>query len=242
MTQLLLNDRSLVVFVDDTGHERLVKDHPVYGLGGCAIMASDLDRIVRQPWREVRKFVKGSENEPLHACKFWRRATEKQKKVVSSFFTYPFFRFGAILSINTQYSQDIEIIEIIAKTLQSRIRDIAKWTRFEELHVIFESSERANDLIQKEMQDFGLQEDGKSIPIECYFMSKSACDPALEVADFVMYAVQRQARRKLGFKESGRNNFSSVFHSVDRRLVSYMDIDKVSLSGSQNNLANHNAA
>jgi hypothetical protein len=34
--ELHLPETSLVVFVDDTGHERLVEGHPVYGLGGCA--------------------------------------------------------------------------------------------------------------------------------------------------------------------------------------------------------------
>jgi hypothetical protein len=33
---LTIADQSLVVFVDDTGHEALVPGHPVYGLGGCA--------------------------------------------------------------------------------------------------------------------------------------------------------------------------------------------------------------
>lgn len=46
--QLILQDRCLAVFVDDTGHEALVKDHPVYGLGGCAAMGRDIDRIIAQ--------------------------------------------------------------------------------------------------------------------------------------------------------------------------------------------------
>ncbi len=190
-------------------------------------MAPDLERAICQPWRKVRKFITGSEDEPLHASKFWRRATEKKKEVVSNFFLNSFFRFGAILSINTEHPQDIEIVNIVAKSLQNRICDIAKWTRFEELHVIFESSERADNLIQNAMQNFALQEDGKSIPTECYFMPKSACNPALEVADFVMYAVQRQAKKGLGIAESSRNNFPDVFHSVDRRFVSYININKV---------------
>src|SRR5439155_9854091 len=52
--ELKLPEKSLVVFVDDTGHEALVKGHPVYGLGGCAVMADDLERVVRRPWHEAR--------------------------------------------------------------------------------------------------------------------------------------------------------------------------------------------
>jgi hypothetical protein len=52
---LTLPDTSLVVFVDDTGHGRLVEGHNVYGLGGCAVMANDLDRVMRQPSARGRK-------------------------------------------------------------------------------------------------------------------------------------------------------------------------------------------
>jgi hypothetical protein len=35
--ELVIPDRCLVVFVDDTGHQALVPNHPIYGLGGCAV-------------------------------------------------------------------------------------------------------------------------------------------------------------------------------------------------------------
>jgi hypothetical protein len=41
-TNLVLPDKCLAVFVDDTGHEALVAGHPVYGLGGCAALACTL--------------------------------------------------------------------------------------------------------------------------------------------------------------------------------------------------------
>jgi hypothetical protein len=65
---LTLAEQTLAVFVDDTGHERLVEGHPVYGLGGCAAMAHDLERIIRHPWHEVRRKVRGSPDLPLHAA------------------------------------------------------------------------------------------------------------------------------------------------------------------------------
>jgi hypothetical protein len=75
---LILPEKSFVVFVDDTGHEALVPGHPVYGLGGCAAMDKDLDRIIRQPWREVRRKVTGSPDTPLHANTFAGFATPEQ--------------------------------------------------------------------------------------------------------------------------------------------------------------------
>jgi hypothetical protein len=40
--ELSVSDHTLLDFVDDTGHEALVPGHPVYGLGGCAVIAGDL--------------------------------------------------------------------------------------------------------------------------------------------------------------------------------------------------------
>jgi hypothetical protein len=59
MDDLVISPESLVVFVDDTGHERLVEGHSVYGLGGCAAMGSDLENLVRGPWKEVRRQILG---------------------------------------------------------------------------------------------------------------------------------------------------------------------------------------
>jgi hypothetical protein len=73
---LILPDRCLAVYVDDTGHEALMPEHSVYGLGGCAVMGRDLDRLILQPWREIRKRVTGSPDTPLHANKFPTLATK----------------------------------------------------------------------------------------------------------------------------------------------------------------------
>lgn len=225
---LILPNDCLAVFVDDTGHEALVKGQPVYGLGGCAVMACNLDRLIYQPWREVRRCVTGSADTPLHASDFGQKATPEQISVVAEFFkTQPFFRFGAIMSTTTSLVEEMGPVQTIAKTLQNRIVDIFKWTTCKEVRVIFESSDRANSLVEDAFQGFEIMEDDKPIPIECYFMPKSAADPALEVADFVMHAVGRQARKNLTKRDDFVLDFKTVFHSVDERLVSFMEVNAV---------------
>ena len=66
--ELKVSNSALIVFVDDTGHEALVPGQPVFGLGGCAVMAADLDRLIRHPWLDVRRRVCGSPENPLHAA------------------------------------------------------------------------------------------------------------------------------------------------------------------------------
>src|SRR5258708_38999028 len=91
--RLILPEGSLVVFVDDTGHEALVPGHPVYGLGGCAVLSSDLDPIIRDPWRDVRRKVTRSPETPLHANAFAGFATtENILTSAESFQTQPLLR------------------------------------------------------------------------------------------------------------------------------------------------------
>jgi hypothetical protein len=228
---LILPDGCLAVFVDDTGHEALVKGQPVYGLGGCAVLATHLDRVVRKPWQEVRKQVTGSLDTPLHASSFGQTASQDQINAVATFFrNYPFARLGAIISVKTAFAEEMGPVRTIARVLGNRIVEIAKWTAFKEVKVIFESSNRADKMVEDAFGDFELQEDGRSIPVECYFMPKSAGEPALEVADFIIHAVGRQARQNLVQRGVFVRDFEAVFHSVEHKLVSFMEVDSVEIN------------
>jgi hypothetical protein len=227
-TPLTLPDDCLAVFVDDTGHEALLKDHPVYGLGGCAALACDLDRTIRDPWREIRRLVTGSDAAPLHANTFPSIASHDDILRVAKFFrSNPFARLGAIVSFKTELAPNLSSVPTIALVLQQRIREIACWTEFGSVAVIFESSERADRLVEAAFQGFGLEENGKALPVECYFMRKEHGDPALEVADFVMHAVGRQARQNLKKRGVMVPDFQAVFDMVDRKLTSFMEVDAV---------------
>jgi hypothetical protein len=123
----------------------LVAGHPVYGLGGCAILARDLDRVIRAPWREIRRHVTGSPDTPLHANAFAGFATPENIAAVAEFFrVHPFARFGAIVSTDTALADDLAPVPTITTVLQARIADIARWTEFESVAVIFEASQRAD--------------------------------------------------------------------------------------------------
>jgi hypothetical protein len=191
-------------------------------------MGSDLEREIRQPWREVRRKIGGSEDGPLHAAKFARAATEDQIRTVADFFrTQRFGRLGAIIPKNAPSESDVAPMWTVANLLKRRIFEVAKWLSFEEVAIFFESSDRADRLIEREFGDFGLEVDGRPVPVKCYFMPKSANEPAMEVADFVVHAVGRQTRRKLEGKEGFAPDFEAVFRSVDRRMVSFLEVSSV---------------
>lgn len=226
--ELKVSNATLIVFVDDTGHEALVPGQPVFGLGGCAVMAADLDRIIRIPWHDVRRRVRGSPENPLHAANLGHPPRPEDIETVAQFFKeQPFARIGATITIRAQQAAGLSAIDTIAAVLKNRILDIAKWTPFEELNVIFEASDRADRQIETAFADFRVEENGRSIPVECFFMPKSVQDPALEVADFIMHAVGRQARRRMGGRTGFAPDFAAVFHGQDSRRVSYMEVERV---------------
>jgi hypothetical protein len=58
-------------------------------------------------------------------------------------------------------------------------------------------------------------------------MPKAVGEPALEVADFVMHAVGRQATHNLTKLGSFVPDFCAVFHAVDPKLTSYIEVEDV---------------
>ena len=120
--ELKLSSNCLAVFVDDSGHEELARGHPVYGMGGCAALAFQMDELINSPWRQVRKFVASSPDTPLHASEFSRAVTNEQIACVAHFFkTNMFARFGAVLSTTTVIPDEITRVRLIAGTLMNRI-------------------------------------------------------------------------------------------------------------------------
>jgi hypothetical protein len=150
---------------------------------------------------------------------------------VAQFFrTQSFARLGAIISTKTTRDGSISPLETIASVLKNRIIDIAKWTPSTEVNVFFEASGRADRLMEGAFGDFRLEEGGQAVPVECFFMPKSAGEPALEVADFVMHALGRQARHRMQGKAGFVRDFAAVFHDQDPKRVSFMGVDAVKRS------------
>lgn len=152
---LTLSDRCLVFFVDDTGHEALVSGHSTYGLGGCASLGRDIEHRIRAPWREIRKRVTRSPSTPLHASKFPALATSSDMEAVANYFRISeFYRFAAIMTNQTELTNEISLMRTMKGAIQNRVVEIAGRTLCKEVKIIFESSDRANAQIREAFKDF----------------------------------------------------------------------------------------
>jgi hypothetical protein len=232
----------LLVFIDETGHERMPGGHVVYGVGACAVMMRDYDRLVVQPWRALRQLVLGNPNAPIHAYEFGLSATRAQLEAVARVFQdNAFMRLGSGVSLKTEmpkdetYKQAMTSVPeeeygawMVLRSFYNRILDVARWTDFRSVTLIFESNPRSKALRQKALADLKIEENGATLPLDIYEMEKSVGEPGSEVADFVANAVHGHAKAALADGRRGfRKDFQAVFHGVDPKITSFMGITTV---------------
>jgi hypothetical protein len=228
MTNLTLQPDCLYVFIDDTGHEHLAGSD-FYGLGGCAVMGRDYERLIAGPWAAVRLLAAGNEHTPLHAAPFGRKSSPQQKAAVVQYFRQqPIRRIGAAGATTTIVPEQFPLMQLVVESLKQRIVAVAKWMSFKSITVIFEDNPRANGLISAYFGDARFRLNGKEVPTDFYFLPKRAHDPALEVADFIANAIGGHARRTL-VENNHRfgQDFRAIFHNIDWRGVSFMGIERV---------------
>lgn len=232
----------LVVFLDETGHERLPDGHTYYGIGGCAVTANDYERLIAHPWRDFRADVTGNRDSRLHAAQFGRVAASANLEACASFFrNNHFMRLGTVGTVATQIfpeksdKRGLTIVPdeehlawAVIRTVPQRILDVAKHTLFQSIAVIVEKNPRSRRLLQAALGDMGVQENGRKLPVNFYEMDKTSGEPGLEVADFIANAIAGHARHSLVADKPGfRRDFEAIFHSVDSRLASFIGITKI---------------
>jgi hypothetical protein len=220
----------LLVFIDETGHEELAdRRYPVFGLGGCAVLAKDYDERLAFPWRELKSRHFGGPDVPLHASRS-RDLTFAQLEALDTFFRgEAFFRVASVLSDKTVLCEGFRPYQVVAPSLRQRIVEVAKPINFSRLALIFEESERTDPLVVQHFGGSKLKRVRKSmstpIPVDGYFMAKSSCEPGLEVADFIMHAAGTYVRARLrGVDDPQRRDFMATFQAIDLSLKSFWEI------------------
>ena len=226
---------ALLVFIDETGNEYLKdKEYPIFGLGGCAVICKDYNKLIREPWSIMKdRFFNGREK-ILHAKDLFH-PTECQINTIAELFKNNIFsRVAAVLSTKTINNTEYDIYNIIARCLYNRIIDIAKWTCFKSVVIMVEDSQRCNALAKKYFPAYGFQEYNKEInkdtkmPSNYYFVKKDLVEPGAEVADFIIHTAGAQMRNRINNKIKSRKDYKIIFEDINEKYSSCMLIDKIS--------------
>lgn len=194
--RLSVGPNCLMFFIDETGHETFADpNYPVFGLGGCAITSSAIERQLARPWREMKARHFGGEDVALHASEL-RNPTSDQLTGLSKFFReQQFARFAVTMSKSLVLPSGASPFDIITGTLANRFKDILSRASPEpnETALLHEASDRCDQLVEKHFGSMVISINEKSIPVHKGLVSKSSGLAELEVADFIMHAAGRRA-------------------------------------------------
>jgi|GEM_PF-3119520 len=225
----ILGGDCLVIAIDETGLETLKdKGQPFFGFGGCGFMVSDYEKLVDVAWGYMAKRFFADIKRPLHASDI--QHSKDQIEALNHFFTkFEFFRVAAVMSAKATYTTEAGVVELLANALLLRILEIAKQTSCKGIALIFEENQRIEAQVISSLFGKSIKRGDEDISFECFLMPKAACFSALEAADYIAHTAGRAVRHR---NESGKTNlpdFDKIFHGVDKRLISFMEITSAEL-------------
>jgi hypothetical protein len=120
--RLIVHPHCLMFFVDETGHETFADpQYPVFGLGGCALLAAAITPVLRTPWRQMKALHFGGADVPLHASDL--RSTPQQLQALDTFFRNQRFGRFAVTLTPSALPAGFEAMQIMPRLIRRRWQD-----------------------------------------------------------------------------------------------------------------------
>lgn len=220
----------LLVFIDDTGHETFAGNQGFYGLGGCLTTGLAYE-FLKPKWREVRKTIKGDPEMPLHGSDITAKGKPEDFAALREFFEdHSFLRVAVTTTKNAGLPEDMHPCIAVTGQLNNEIEIVASALPSKRAWLILESSARADPVIKRCFGQLSTLNGVKMIPVEHFFMPKSANEPGLEIADFIVSAAGSEVQRRLRGKSGHAPDFDDVFGRVPVIGARYREISHVTVN------------
>lgn len=221
--KISLEPSCLLVFIDETGNDvSFDEKHPVFGLGGCVVLASDYDKLVSTPWNNLKNNYFKGVDEPLHASKLNSPVSQQLEALNDFFKNNNFGRVASIVCKDTvnNVNSSNKTYETTARFLIERITKI-RIGNITSVAFFIEESSRDYKLVKQYFSKYKIKF-GIDIPNYYFLTGKSLNLPGLEVADFIIHTAGAQVRNRLIHKnERNRKDFDLIFGSVNEGLTSF---------------------
>ena len=242
--KLLLNDGSMfpltsttmLVFFDETGDETMNDpEHPVFGFGGCYVLAKDYMNYICKPWETLRKeYFRLNPEQVFHARKH-KKVMKNDGNDLQPFFSNPFWRFAITTSKAINNSTIMSVLEILFRNLHNRLIKEFNTTECTGILFIYDNCGRLvpklNDIL-KGIDISAHRPDGTPIdfPVEYILMNKKDLEPGHEVTDLIMYIVGQAIKSKyhgLFSLHKDNKSLSNLFGGGNEHLSWLFDVDAV---------------
>lgn len=226
---------TLLVFIDETGNEDYSDPkNPTFGRGGCAVLGGDYKKLIKKPWRKLKRERLGGAAKVFHAAEFEQsRPTKVQITGINRFLQRQFWRFAVMSDARTELPPGIDGHRAVSLVTVNFVRKlVASYENVADVALVFEASGRGDELVKRDF-DLGrmnlVNGSGRPIEVDGCFMEKKYMEPGLEVADLVAHTAGRQRRYQMSGKEGVAKDFEQMYwHSPIP--PAFMAIDTVHLN------------
>jgi len=232
-----VSPNSVLVFLDETGDEQLNDPkYPLFGFGGCCILARDYYDIIDKPWLKMKHEKFDLTSNSLHAT--GSNFTSDQLSALNIFFlSNTFGRFATIASKNSNVDTRLKLEQIVYYSFYFRVCEIIKWYEFENIIIIYEDSIRLKPKLEKYAADIKFAEkvNGVDVSIDTHYcvLKKNNAFSGLEVADFIIHSAGTTLRDVISGKKSkltDRKDFRNIFGGIDSKYSSFMQINSATVT------------
>jgi hypothetical protein len=229
--ELEVSPNCLLVFVDETGHEEYKnKDYPVFGFGGCAVLNSSYEMLIKKPWLEMKTTYFGGIDVLLHGSASNKYSQEQKVRLCEFFKSNHFFRFSHMMKASTPLPDGFVPYHFAALGLLKCVEKCVTNFPADSIAMIFEDSQRGNKFIPRYFSPYQFSTpDASIVPIEWLFMPKSSIEPGLEIADLIAHSTGAQTNARLKGKLREGKDIKCIFDSVDNRLKRYVEIEEIKI-------------
>lgn len=214
---LALKPDTLLVFIDETGNEDYSDPkNPTFGRGGCAVSGAEYKRLIKKPWRKLKREKLGGALKPFHATEFeLSRPTKNQITGINRFLERPFWRFAVMSDARTELPDGVDGHQAVSLVTINFVRKlVAGYGNLTDVALVFEASGRGDELVKRDFDLANIKlvnQFGNNIEVEGCFMEKKYMEPGLEVADLIVHTAGRQRRHQIAGKEGVVKDFEQMY-------------------------------
>ncbi len=226
---------SVLVFIDDTGHEDLTNlEVPFFGFGGCLCPASHYSDFIDNTWKQVEAFFPDSML-PLHAADLRpKEMSQEQLSAISDFFKRGNFgRFARVASNKTLNESKDNIYHIVARATHGAIAKImcSLSVEIKRVDMFFERSQRTGARMRDYFSRYDFSIGDIKLPVRRWEMTKSKdLISGLCIADFIAHTAGVSVRSRLEgkrSKENERHDFKVVFMPERSYIADFREITRI---------------